>query len=80
MKTYTPIRGMIPCLNDTGDFVEKSDFDALCALAQRMAEIIRADAAQTERLASVFDEEMPEYVVTAKNIIAEWDAFASPND
>jgi len=29
MKTYTPITGMIVCANDTGDYVEKPDYDRL---------------------------------------------------
>lgn len=29
METYTPVRGMIICQNDTGDYVSKADFDAM---------------------------------------------------
>lgn len=29
MKTDTPVRGMIVCANDSGEYVEKADYDRL---------------------------------------------------
>lgn len=40
MNTYTPIRGMILCANDSGDYVSKTEYDRLetelAALRQRL--------------------------------------------
>ena len=42
METYSPIRGMNICQNDTGDYVKKSDFDAMKKRAERAETLYEA--------------------------------------
>lgn len=42
MNTFTPIRGMHICIADTGDYVKKSDYDAVAAEASRLAALINS--------------------------------------
>lgn len=45
MKTYSPIRGMYVCQNDTGNYVSKADYDALLSKALDILDAMFAEYA-----------------------------------
>jgi len=54
MKTYIQITGMI-CANNTGDYVEKSDYDKILAANERLSHALKFVLSnETHRLGSQY--------------------------